>query len=173
MAALLHNAFVVKDKDGFRSADGAQAVGNGEHRAPLGKPLQALLNKALAFVVQGGGCLVKNEHRRVFEEHSGDGNTLLLSAGKLHSAFAHIGLIAIIKLMDKLVRASKLRRFNDLLIGCIRLAVENIVVNRSGEKVNVLLHNADVAAQALEGDFADVAPVKEHLALGNVIKARN
>ena len=142
-----------------------------EHRAPFGKALKALLNKALAFIVKGRGRFVKNKHRRVFKKNPGDGNPLFLPAGKFYSAFPYIGFIALIQFADKFVGARKFSRLDNFVIGRIRFAVKNVVVNRTGKKINILLNNADAAAQALKSDFAYIPSVKQHFALRNIIES--
>ena len=65
MSAPLRNPLVVDDDDLVRVADGGQAVGDGDGGAVLGQLLQALLDVALALVVQGGGGLIQDQDGRV------------------------------------------------------------------------------------------------------------
>ena len=78
-----------------RPTDGGEPVGDGEGGAPAGQLFQGLLHQALALVVQGAGGLVQNQDGRIFQEHPGDGNALLLPAGELDAPLAHEGVISL------------------------------------------------------------------------------
>ena len=91
MGALLLDAVLGEHPDDRGVADGGQAVGDGEGGAAVRELFKRLLHQAFAFVVQGAGRLVQDQDRWVFEEHAGDGNALLLAAGQLYAALAHIG----------------------------------------------------------------------------------
>jgi len=61
----------------------------------------------------------------------------------------------------------------NFLLGTAQLAIGNIVVNSTGEQENVLLHNANVAAQGIPGEGADVAAINGNSPGGDFIKAGN
>ena len=75
------NAVVRDDQDLIRPVDGGEPVGDGDGGAVFGEFVQALLDPAFAFVVQGAGRFIQDQDGRVLQEHAGDGNTLLLAAG--------------------------------------------------------------------------------------------
>ena len=88
MGAALENAVFADDHDFIRAADGGQAVGDHQRRAPLGETIKRGLNLALGGGIQRAGRLVQNEHTRVFQEDTGDGDALLLAAGEHDAALA-------------------------------------------------------------------------------------
>mgnify|MGYP005967595049 CR=1 FL=1 len=71
------------------------------------------------------------------------------------------------------LRARQTGRFHDLLPGGTGLAVSDVIRHRTAEQVHVLLDDADVLPQALDGHLADVLPVNEDAAAGHIIKAGN
>ena len=63
--------------------------------------------------------------------------------------------------------------FNYLFVGGIRASVKDVFLDTCVEEVNVLLHNTDAAAQAVERDGVDINAVNENMAGGNIVKVRN
>jgi len=62
-------------------------------------------------------------------------------------------------------------RLDDLLPGRAGLAVSDVVRHRAAEEVDLLLDDADVLPQALEGDVLDVLPVDEDAASRHLVEA--
>ena len=65
-----------------------------ERRAALHETLDRLLHEPLALAVERRGRLVENEDRRVLEDGAGERDTLPLTATELHSALAHMRVVA-------------------------------------------------------------------------------
>ena len=173
MASLLGNTVLGKNEYSVRIANSRQSVGNGKGGTSLGKKLKRLLNKLLAFIVKSAGRLVKYQYRRIFQKYTGNGYPLLLSARKLHTALAHIGVVAVGHSINKLVRPRKLSRLHDLLICGILLSVSNIFTNTARKQINVLRHNTDILAKRGKRDILYILPVKKYLTLTHVVKSRN
>ena len=68
-------------------------MGHHQGGASLAQLVQSLLNQQLGGVIQGAGGLVQNENGRVFQEDTGDGDALLLPAGKTDSPLPHQGFV--------------------------------------------------------------------------------
>lgn len=67
----------------------------------------------------------------------------------------------------------ELRRLDDLLAARPRAAVGDVFKDAAREEVDLLLHDADILAQGLERETADILPVDEDAPLGHVVKARD
>ena len=78
MLPLLDDAAILHNKDDIRLADGGKPVGDDEARAPLHHARKGLLNFQFRARVDGGGCLIKNQHRRQAEHHARNAEKLLL-----------------------------------------------------------------------------------------------
>ena len=146
---------------------------DGKRGAPLHQGIQRFLHDAFGFVVQRAGGFIQNQNRRIFQKYARDGNALLLSAGKLKSVFAHVGIIAVFQIHDEFVRARQLCGADDFISARAGLAVFDVAQHCAGEHVYVLLHHADVAAQRFQREIADIAPVDADRTAGYIIKAGN
>ena len=94
MGTLFHDALLAQHKDTVVVLDGGQAVGDGQGGAAVRQLFKALPHKDLALVVQCAGGFVQNQDGRVLQEYPGNGDALLLSAGQLDAALAHIGVVS-------------------------------------------------------------------------------
>ncbi len=61
---------------------------------------------------------------------------------------------------------------HDLLVGCTQTAISDVVADRGAEHENVLLDDADLAAQGILGHVADVDAVDGDGAGIDFVKAR-
>ncbi len=65
----------------------------------------------------------------------------------------------------------RLRHPYDLLVRRVRLAEGDVLPDGHREDEDVLKHDADLAPQRAEGDVADIVPVDQDPALGDVVEA--
>ena len=79
MGALFDDVSVVEDDDKVGVADGAKAVGDDEGGTALHQRVHASLNEPFRTSVDGGCCLVEDEHGRIADGSTGDGNQLSFS----------------------------------------------------------------------------------------------
>mgnify|MGYP000706986087 CR=1 FL=1 len=165
------DAVGTEDEDAVVVLDGGQAVGDGQRGAAVGQLFKALAHQDLALVVQSAGGLVQDQNGRVLQEDAGDGDALLLAAGELNAALTDVGVEAILQGEDEPLGTGQTGRFDDLLTGGTGLAVGDVVRHRAAEQIHVLLDDADVLTQALEGDVLDVLPVDEDAAAGHIVEA--
>ena len=117
--------------------------------------------------------LVEDQDRRIFEENAGNRNALLLPAGKERAAFADVGVEAVWHGQNVVVNLRALRGLHDFIHRRVGLSVADVLQNRVGKQEHVLLHNADIPAQALLREAANIQPVKKDFAGRDVIKARD
>ena len=137
----------------------------------MGQLFEALAHKDLALVVEGAGGFVQNEDGRVLQEDPRDRNALLLTARELDAPLTHIGIEAVLQGADKALCARQTGRLDNFLPGRAGFAVGDVIRHRTAEQVDVLLDDADVLPQALEGDVLDVLPVDEDTASRHLVEA--
>ena len=171
MRSPFFDAVLCDDDDLIGVPDGGEPVGDGDRGAVPGEFFQALLDPALALVVQGARGLVEDEDGRILQEYAGDGDALFLPAGKPCPAFTDEGVIAVREFADKVVDIGAPGGFNDLVHGGARSAVGDVVPDGAGEEIDVLLDHADLASQALKGQGAHVFSVDGDPAACHVIEA--
>ncbi len=94
-AAPLDDLAVVHDQNFVTVLQGAEPVGNGDHRGAAGAAhgLDLLLDVLLGGIVQGRGSLVQDENLRLAQEDPRQGDPLPLAAGKVRAALGEPELI--------------------------------------------------------------------------------
>ena len=127
--------------------DCGKPVGNHNNRSALGKLLKGGLDLHFGHVVQSAGGFVKNEYGRIFKEHTGDGDSLLLTARKVDTPFAHYGIIALFQGHYVIVNVGFFRRVDDFVVACVKVAVGDVVANGAREQKHVLCHDSDALSQ--------------------------
>ena len=85
-------------------------MGNDEDGFVPDEAGKRFLNRRFIFNVQTGSCLVQQNDWRVFQEGTGDGNTLPLAAGKLAVVLADVGVPTVGQFFGKLVHIGELCR---------------------------------------------------------------
>ena len=129
---------VVGELNAIGIPHGGKSVGNGKGGSSPCQGFQRLLNQLLAFVIQGACCLVQNQHGRIFEKDTGNGDPLLLSARELDATLTHVGIIPVGEGGDKVVGARQTGGGLNLLIGSVDLTVGDIFSHASRKQVHVL-----------------------------------
>ena len=87
MCSLFGNFSILKDNNVICISDGVKPVG--DHNCGF-SPQEVLKRKLyLVFIlnIRIGGCLVKNDNRRVFQNRPCDRDSLLLAAGQFRHLF--------------------------------------------------------------------------------------
>src|SRR5207237_1274910 len=173
VAALLRGPAVLEDDDLVGVADGAQAVGDGDHGAPLHDALERLDDDRLRLGVERRSRLVEDEDGRVANDCAGDSDALPLSAGQGQASFAHLGVVAVGHPRDELVRVGEPRRIDDLLFGSVGPPVCDVLPYRAAEEDGVLQYETDLVAHALQLVIADVDAVDQDAAGGRIVEPRD
>ena len=106
MVAPLNDLALFQHHDGLRVPDRGEPVGNHKHGSAGHQRVHAPLNEFLRSGVDGGGCLVQNQHRRVGAGGSGDVQQLPLALTEVSAVAGQPGLIAIGQVADEIGRAS-------------------------------------------------------------------
>ena len=126
---------------------------------------ELLLHLLAQLQVERAERLIEQQHARLVDERAGDGDALLLAAGKL----GHVAVSVVLK-------AHKAQHTHDLLLDdVLRLFLErqaegDVVVNvHVGEESVLLEDGVDLALVGRDAD--DVLAVEEYLALARLQKA--
>ena len=82
MRAVLHDGSVVQHEDLVGMFDGCQPVGYHDHGLSLGEFRKRRLDQGFVLGVYACRGLVQNDDGSVLEKGPGDGDALLLTAGK-------------------------------------------------------------------------------------------
>ena len=170
VGSCLGNPFFCEHKYFFSILDGGKTVGDYEGGAVLCQLLQGILYHFFTLVVQSRGCFIKNQYRRVFEEYSGDRQTLLLSAGQFDAPLSDIGVISIRKSHDKFMGIGIFGGIDNLFSCSAGFPVSDVFVDRAGKEINILLYDPDLTAETLQRYFADIIAVNFYTAAGDIIK---
>ena len=93
-----------------------------------------------------------------------DGDALPLAAGQRDAALSHYRVVPLRHLLDELAGVGQFGCAKNLGAAGARLAVGDIVPDGSVEQQRLLQHEADLLAQRLLRETADVQPVDSHRA---------
>ena len=103
VVALLHDVAVLHDEDDVGLADGGQAVGHDEARAALHHPGKGRLDAHFRAGIDGGSCLVQDQHRGQTEHHAGDAEQLLLALTDVAAVLSNNGIVTLGQAADEAV----------------------------------------------------------------------
>ena len=137
----------------------------------FGDFLQVLHHNGLAFRVQRAGGFVEDDDAGLAQQGAGDGNALLLAAGKVDGTLLQPGVVALRQLLDELVRPGHARGPHDILEGRGRHAHADIVLDRATKQEGLLRHHAVLGAQMSEVDILDVVAIDADGAFGGGVQA--
>src|ERR1700704_6605797 len=104
----------VQHDDAVGPLYGGEPMGDHERCTALHESFERLLDVALRFAVEGGGRLVQDQHRRVLEERTRDGEPLPLAAREAHAVLPDHGVESLRHFADELHRVRRLGGLNDV-----------------------------------------------------------
>ncbi len=103
MGAALDDHALVEHENLIGVNDSRKAVGDDQRGAVFRHPIERVLDILLGVAVEGGGRLVEEQDRWGLEDGAGNGDALLLAAGKFQAALTDFGLVAFGRVPDKAV----------------------------------------------------------------------
>ena len=164
-----HNLVGVAHRVGaLRDDDGGHAVAALGGEFGDGPPQRRVGGK-----VQCACAVVQDEDFRLAHQCPGDGQALLLPAGKVFAALQNHAVQSVRHLADKGRCLRCFQRLPDLLIGGVLLAPLHVLAQRAGKEHRPLRHNTHLAAQLLHRVVAHVHAVHLDAALADLVKAGN
>src|SRR5690606_19044862 len=167
VGALFHDAPVVQHDDVVRVLHRGDAVRDQDGGAAFHHPLQLAQNRVFGLRVHRGQAVVENHNARVFHQRPGDAGALLLPARQRYAPLADHRFVAVGKAHDVVVQLGLFGRLLDLLPREVA-AEADVFGDGGGEEEVVLGRVADLRAQRLQRDAADVVAVDENGAHGRV-----
>ena len=173
VGTFLHDPATVQNNDLVCGGKGGDPVGNQDDTGLAELLGNGLTDLGIGLGVHSGKGIVEDHDGAPADQHLRDCSPLLLSARELYAALTHVGIISFGEGKDKFVCACQLCGRDDLLIGGVGLSVGDIVTHASRKEVDVLRHNADLTAQGLHRDVADIRAVDADRALRHLVKARD
>ena len=148
-------------------------MGDDQGSTPLCQGIKGTLDLGFGHRVQSGCGFVQNQNRRILQENSGNGHSLLLSTGEQYATLAHIGIKALGHGLDILKDLRLPGSLPNLLVGGIGSAIANIFQNGIGKQEHILLDNTDIFVQALLGHIPDILAVNGNAATADLIEPRD
>src|SRR6185312_10511715 len=109
--------------------------------------------------------------RRVLEEGPGDADPLALAPGDVRSPLPQDGLVAVRQAGDEVVGVGRPRGAFDLLPGRLESAVADVLADRPGEEQRLLQDDADLLAQRLQLEVANVDAVDLDASGAGIVEA--
>ena len=122
------------------------------------------------LLVQAAGSLIENQYLGLFKQGTRNCQPLFLAAGQAHAALADFGLVAIGKALDHLVNLRHLAGVHRLLKRRVRVGDDEVVVDGAREQDGFLRHHAEVMAQFVGAQVADVVAVDLDLPAGGQVE---
>ena len=83
-------------------------VGDDEAGAAVHQAVHAALHQCLGTGVDGGSCLIEDQHRRVGHGGAGDGQQLALALRQVRTVAGQHGVVAIRQTLDEAIRVGQL-----------------------------------------------------------------
>ena len=98
---------------------------------PEQQPVQSLLDLALRFGVNARRRLIQNQQRRILQDRSRNGYSLLFTDALPYPALAHSSVQAGRQPRNKLIRVRRAKRLPNLRLGRIGFSEQQIFTDRS------------------------------------------
>ena len=164
---------VVQHQDPVRVFNGRYPLGNQEHGSSLcvfpdGPPQPGVRGE-----IQGGSAVVQNQNPRLPNQGSGDGQALLLPAGKIPASLFNGKIQALAFAVHKFFGLSCFQGAPEFFIGSILSAPEKIVPEGSPEQGSPLRNHTDDGPQAFGAKRPHILSLNLHGTGGDVIEPGN
>ena len=135
VAALLDDASFVKDNDDIGIFDSGQTVSDDDGGFVVHKFVQSILHQIFRNGIKCAGGFIKDKDGGIFQNGTGDGKALFLTAGQTGAVLADDGIIAVGELGDELFHVGHTGGGEDLFIGNFPLhGVSDIVTDGAGKE---------------------------------------
>src|SRR5262249_45394180 len=171
MRAGVDKTAAIQHQDPICGQDRREAMRDDKRRAAGKERTKSRLDHLLGDGVQVGGGLVEDHYSRILEDDAGDRHALLLAAAQAMTPLSDDGVVAIGQRFDEVVDVGRACRGNDLILRRTRPRVEEVLAYRRMEEEGVLEDDAEVLAERLEADIADVVSVDANGAARRVVRS--
>src|SRR5262245_43132424 len=130
MSSIFDDVAGMKDDNAIQVRDRGEPVCDYDRGPSLHQLFNARLNLTFGNRVKARRCLIEKKDRRIFQERTGDGHTLTLSAGKLHAAFADKRIVSIWQRLDEFMCVRAARGVANFILGGFEGTITNILEQR-------------------------------------------
>lgn len=154
--ALLYDMSTGKNEYLIGVPHGFQTMCNHNNSLIVRKRADRLLQLRFIFGIDARRRLVEDNDRRVLEHGAGNGNTLLFSARKRRTSFAHLRIITVGESRDKFVAAGGFSGGDDFFVRGVGFSEFDIVFDRVVEQIHVLEHHRNIFHKAVELIIPDI-----------------
>ena len=117
MGSFSYNAAILQYEDLVCMKDRIDTLCHDDDGSVTRFPGKLFSKCRIRFIIQCGKAVIKDQYLRLLCDGTGNGQTLLLSAGYIRSALGDLAVLLLFLLLDKLGGLSDLCRFLHLLIG--------------------------------------------------------
>ena len=117
------------------------------------------LHQHFRFRIEFGGRLIQNQNGRILQQRPGDGDSLALPSREPLAAFADHGLVALRHFLNEFLASATRAASRTCVSVGQAAAVTNIVVDRVVKENRFLRDDADLGAQRLKLNVANVVAV--------------
>src|SRR5581483_9285489 len=163
---------VVEDDDLVGERDRRQAVRDDQRRPVARRSAQPRADLGLRRRVDRRGRVVEDEDARIDRERSRDRDALALAARQGDPALADHGVVALGQSLDELVCLRGARGRLDGGVVEVAASERDVLPDGRREEEGVLRDDADLAAERVQLEIADVDAVDEHASSVHVVEAR-
>ena len=143
------------------------------NRAPAGKRSEGLLNEHLVLRVGKGGGLIQHHNGRILQNGTGQGDALLLAAGKIGAVRAYLRVNAVRQLFQNILALGCRQGRKHLLARGLRARRAHIFQNGGLEQAVVLKHKGHLVHQDMGVYLSHIHAAHLHGARSGVPKARD
>ena len=119
------------------------------------------------------GGFVQHQDARIFENDPRQGNALLFTAAQAVAALADDGIVAIGQPHDEIMNVGGAGRRFKFGLGGIQAGIQQVGADGIVEQVRFLGHHADLRAERIERDLAQIHAVQQNAPAGRVVQARD
>ena len=138
---------------------------------PSSDGVESGLHLGLRLEVEVRRGLVEDEHPGAGQERPGQRDELALPRRQRHAALVHQRVDALGEPLDELGQADAVDRLHDLVVGGARPGEGDVVAHGAHEEERLLGDDAELPAQRVDGDVAQVVAVDRDLAARRVVEA--
>src|SRR6266702_866362 len=164
MRAALHDAAIAQDNNLIGIADRGNTMGDQQRGPLLHQFFESSEDALLGIGINARESVVEDQDSRVAHQSPGQSRSLLLASGKSDSSFPDQGGVSHGEAGDLGGYAGCFGGLKDSLIGTVFRTESDVLPQRFAEKISVLRHKTDGAAQGGERPFLDGAPVDQQAA---------
>jgi hypothetical protein len=169
----LRQPSVFQNQNQIRAAQQTQPAGNHKRVRPVIASRRA---ETISFSVRASTDAVGSSRIKIggcSNQRARQREPLALAAGQIHARFAQHGFVAVRQRDDEIVRRRDARRALDLFHRGVRMAERDVGRDGVREQKTFLIDNADLPAERVQVQLAQILSVRENAAGARIVKTRN